>query len=247
MSDSPFLLPPAVPQPRRYLVGVPFAGGGVGIFRTWQAHAPADVEVLPVQLPGRERRLRDRPYTRMAALIADLAPAVAERVGTTPWIAFGHSLGGAIAYELALALRRMGRPPAALIVSARRAPGVPLPHPPLFALPDDRLVTAVEAHYGPFPAVLRSHPGLLATFLPTLRADLQLLDTWTPTVAPPLDCPVTVLRGDADATTAPDQVAGWADVTTGPFAEHVLPGGHFFVRDADDARDLVLGRLLPPA
>ena len=40
--------------PRRRLFCFPFAGGGVGAFRSWLRLLPADVELIGLQLPGRE-------------------------------------------------------------------------------------------------------------------------------------------------------------------------------------------------
>lgn len=240
---TPFLAAPLSTTARLRLVCLPFAGGGTGIFRTWPAAMGPDVDVLPIQLPGRERRLRDRPYTSMDALLADLVPAMAEVLQGQDWAVFGHSLGGAMAYELSVALARRGQAPRGLWVSARRAPGVPLPHPPLFALPDDRMVAEVERFYGALPDLFKQHPGLLSTFLPTLRADLTVLDTWRPTPGLHLRCPVTVLGGADDHAVPADTMATWAAVTTGAFSQHQLPGGHFYVRDRDDARDLVAAQV----
>lgn len=239
---SPFLPPtPAPVDPRGRLLCVPFAGGGAGIFRSWPAAMPF-AHVVPLQLPGRERRLRERAYTAMGALIDDLAPAVVPLLDR-PFAIFGHSMGAAIAFELARRLRDLGHVPAHLFLSARRAPGEPPLHPPLFALPDARLIAETERLYGPFPDVLKQHPELLAMFLPTLRADYQLLDTWRPADAPPLSCPLTVLGGKDDHAVPPEVLEGWRAQTTGAFRLRILPGGHFFARDADDARDVVASTL----
>lgn len=241
MDPSAFFPPDAQPGDRPCLVCLPFAGGGVGVYRTWPAAVPDGVDVVPIQLPGRERRLRDAPYTAMTALVRDLWPALRDRLGG-PWALFGHSMGAAIAWELACAAAVDGCSPAHLFVSARRAPTLPPPHPPLFALPDDRMVAEVERLYGALPAILHRHPALLRTFLPTLRADLRLLDTWQPTDAV-LACPITAYAGLDDHAVAPETVAPWAERTRGPFEAVALPGGHFLVRDRDDVRDHVAATL----
>lgn len=241
MPIDPSLLPAERPHPdgALRLVCLPFAGGGAGVYASWAAAMGPDVDVIPVQLPGRERRLRDRPYTSMAPLVADLLDTLRPLLDR-PWIVFGHSMGASIAYALARAAAEDGRPPAHLIVSARRAPGTTAPHPPLFALPDALLVSETERHYGPMPDVIRDNPGVLATFLPTLRADYQLLDTWRAPAGVVLDAPITAFAGDADATLRPDQVDGWASVTRGPFQKVLVNGDHFAaLRSRPELRDLV--------
>ncbi|MCB9666089.1 MAG: thioesterase [Alphaproteobacteria bacterium] len=236
---SRWLLPDALDRPARLrLLAVPFAGGGTGIYQRWPEAMPAGVSVLPVQLPGRERRMAERAYTAMGPLVRDLSAELLPRLGEVPWAVFGHSMGAAIAYELARAGAQAGTPPALLFVSARRAPGTAAHHPPLFALPTDQLVAETERLYGALPAVLRAQPGLLRTFLPTMRADFQLLDTWQAPTDRTLACPVVAYGGATDPAHPPDSMAPWAEVTTGPFVHRTFPGGHFTaVRDGVAVRD----------
>lgn len=234
---------PDSPAPR-VLVCVPFAGGGIGIYGTWQAKMPADIEVLRVQLPGRERRIQERPYLRMRALLDDLWPATAEALAGRPWAVFGHSMGAGIAYELARAGAAAGTPPFHLFVSARRAPGTAGVHPPLFALPTDRLLAETERLYGPMPAAAKAHPSLLASTLKTMRADFELLDTWVAPEDAVLGCPVTAYGGTDDTAHPPASLDGWSNVTTGPFRKVVLDGDHFsYVRGGHGARDDVVATL----
>ena len=53
----------------------PYAGGGASAYRGWAASLPNDVEVCPVQLPGRESRLRDQPFEKPEPLIQALLDA----------------------------------------------------------------------------------------------------------------------------------------------------------------------------
>ena len=244
--SSPFLIPqPEAPaSPALRLICLPFAGGGAGVYRRWAEAAPPGVEVWPLQLPGRERRLTDRPYTSMVRLVDDLHQTLGPWLDTAPWAIFGHSMGAAIAHAWALTAAEALMPPAHLFLSARRAPAEPRPHPPLFALSDEALLDQVQALYGPLPAVLRDRPHLVKLFLPTLRADIQLLDTWSPPTERRLDLPVTALACADDPAVAPEQVARWAEVTSGPFAQVTVPGDHFHeIREGHALRDAVMARL----
>src|SRR5947209_7222122 len=85
----------------------PYAGGGASIYRAWPSAFPGSVEVCPVQFPGRETRLRERPFTRLAPLIS--ATGVALRpYFNMPFAFFGHSMGALVAFELVRALRQEG-------------------------------------------------------------------------------------------------------------------------------------------
>ncbi len=64
------------PQARLRLFCFPHAGGGASFFRPWIGMLPPDIEVCPVQLPGRENRLKERPFNQFSPLISELAQAL---------------------------------------------------------------------------------------------------------------------------------------------------------------------------
>lgn len=239
MTSSPWFHPrPVPPTTRLKLLCIPFAGGGAGIYNSWLGAMPPSVHVLPVQLPGRERRLREPAIPSMKALVDVLLPACLPHLDGE-WAVFGHSMGGGIAWELSVAAASLGKPPSHLFVSGRRAPGTPPVHPPLFALPKAELIREVERLYGPLPAVLKQHPSILDTFLPTMRADFRLIDTWVPSMDVLDDVPITVFGGRDDTAVPLSSLEAWRARTTGPSEVHVLEGGHFFVRESTDARNHV--------
>ena len=49
------------PTTRLRLFCFPYAGGGASVFRNWLPYAAGEVEICPVQLPGREERLVEVP------------------------------------------------------------------------------------------------------------------------------------------------------------------------------------------
>src|ERR1039458_7197841 len=93
------------PEARLRLFCFPYAGAGALIFRTWSDGLPADVEVCPVQLPGRGTRLMERPFTQLSLLIEALAQALVPFLDK-PFAFFGHSLGALVSFELARRIRR---------------------------------------------------------------------------------------------------------------------------------------------
>ena len=59
------------PRARVRMFCFPYAGGGASAYRGWAAPLPPDVEVCPVQLPGREGRLREAPFENPASFNDD--------------------------------------------------------------------------------------------------------------------------------------------------------------------------------
>ena len=61
------------------------------MYHTWTGGL-SNVDVCPVQLPGRENRMRERALTRMSLLIDALDIAIRPYL-STPFAFFGHSMG----------------------------------------------------------------------------------------------------------------------------------------------------------
>lgn len=208
----------------------PYAGGGASVYQRWAETLPGMIEVCPVQLPGRERRIAEPAFTSVDALVREMVPAL-EPLMDRPFALFGHSMGAVVAYEAARALREAGREPVRLFVSGRRAPTVPDPAPPLHALPDAEFADELR-RLGGTPEELLAHREVMEMLLPTLRADMALCETYRHHPAAPLACPVTALGGVDDPELGAAELDPWSQETTGAFVRRMFPGGHFFVNTA---------------
>lgn len=229
-----FVLPDALDDARdRLLLCLPYAGGGSAMYRHWPTAMPDDVTVVALRLPGREHRLREPPFRAMSPLVQALWAELGPLLDGHSYALFGHSMGTAIAWQLTQTAERAGHPPFHLFVSGRRPPGAPAPHPPMFALPEATLISEIEARYGPLPPALKARPAMLRAFLPTLRADMQVIDTWRPDPTP-IHVPLTAYGGVDDPTLSPEILQGWELATSASAAVYLSPGGHFHARDLPD-------------
>lgn len=159
------------------LLCFPYAGGGANIFRTWQDNLPTTVEVCPVQLPGRERRLLEPPFTDLRFLVEAAARALLLYLDR-PFAFFGHSMGATISFELARHLRQEKNvKPVHLFVSGRRAPQLPERHASTYDLPGAEFLEELRRLKGT-PKEVLEHPELMELMLPLLRADFELIQTY---------------------------------------------------------------------
>lgn len=219
------------PYARLRLFCFPYAGGAASIYRTWYQHLPQDIEVCAVQLPGRENRIREAPFTNVVALVEALIPHLKPYLDK-PYALFGHSMGALLAYELAQQLQPHGRPPTHLLVSGRRAPTLPDPESLLHTLPsDDDFLIALHRRYNNLPAQILADVELRTLFTPLLRADLTLVETYSHPVQTPLPCPLITFGGESDPFVSQTELQAWQPLTEADFGLHRFPGGHFYLNE----------------
>ena len=217
---------------RLRLVCFPYAGGGAASYRPWVSHFPSSVEVCAIKLPGREDRIREAPRERLSELLPLLASVIASHADI-PFAFFGHSMGALMCFELARELRRQHLPePVHLFISAFRAPQRPASLSETHRLPEAEFIKEVGQRWGGIPEAIRNEPELLALLLPTLRADLALVETYTYIPEPPLACPISSFGGQDDRTAGQAILSEWQQQTTGMFTLTMFAGNHFFLQSA---------------
>ena len=210
----------------------PYAGGGASVFFPWTRIAPPDLEICAAQLPGRESRIAAPLLKSFDELTAELLRSI-EPLLDRPFAFYGHSMGTLVAFELARALRRAGRPqPLHLFVSGRNAPHLHDPDPPMHELPDDEFIAEMIRRYDGIPAEVLEAPELMQLLLPSLRADMQVIETHEYRDEPPLDMPITALAGTDDPCITSEGFQAWREYTRSRFTTHLFPGGHFFLHAA---------------
>jgi len=225
------------PDPAVRLFCLPPAGGGSSEYASWTDAFAEDIEVCPVELPGRQTRWREAPVASVDVLVEQLATAISDELDR-PYALFGHSMGSLLAFELIRTLRRRGRTlPRALFVSGGQAPQLRRTQASIHDQPTEELTARLKA-IGGLPDEVYLEKELLELLMPTIRADFAICETYRYREEPPLPCPIVGLAGAEDRETPPAMMEHWREQTAAGFALRVLPGGHFFLRPE---RDAVLG------
>lgn len=228
-------------RPPALLVCLPHAGSGASAYRGWAAAFP-EVEVLALQLPGRESR-----WTEEAVVDPGDVAAAVRAVADRPFVIFGHSLGGRLGYEVVRELQAQDAPlPERLIVSGSAPPELPNEGPlrGVSHEPDDVLLDRVTRLGGIAPEVA-GNDELLELFLPAMRGDFTWIDDYHWRAGPPLQVPITALAGSRDRVALPPVAAGWSRHSAPGFSLRTLPGGHFYLHEDLDRLARVVRPLLP--
>ncbi|MGW5049098.1 thioesterase II family protein [Streptomyces griseoluteus] len=216
------------------LLCLPFAGAGASFYTAWESVGVTGVEVVPLLLPGRERRILDDPYTDVHEAAEGLVPQVFDLLPRGgPVAVFGHCLGALVAHELTRRLLAADGPRVThLFVSG--TPVVPNTPPERRAtgIEDDGLFLERVKDFAGYRHEAFEEPEMRELLMPSLRADVRMHETYRRQDGKPLRVPVTALRGRHDALASLDDIRGWREVTDGDFETVELPGEHMYLAES---------------
>lgn len=235
-TNSWFLSRPASPprQPRLRMFCFSYAGGNGATYLPWQARLDPSIEIVAIQLPGRGSRIREEPMTSMPALIEQIAARI-QFPDRLPFVFFGHSLGGLVAFELARYCKlRWMRLPRTLFVSGCDAPRFRSTIRNIHELEGDALIEALALYNGTPPELL-AHRELMTLLEPAIRADFALAANYRYQPGPMLDMPINVLSGRNDVDLDLEHVSAWQSETNGPCHVQWFEGDHFFINSQQAA------------
>jgi surfactin synthase thioesterase subunit len=187
----------------------------------------SEVELVAIQPPGRSNRINEAAYFDMHQLIDSLIENIVPLLNV-PFIFFGHSLGSRVAYELATRLKERQLPmPIQLFASGSGAPHIVRRKRQLHGLTDIEFIDELQKLNGTPEQILKNQE-LMQLFLPLLRADFQIADTYVSEKIV-LNCPITILAGTEDLSIEPSQLEGWKELTSYACEVQYIPGDHFFI------------------
>ncbi|MFJ8677143.1 thioesterase II family protein [Streptomyces sp. NPDC093589] len=225
--------PRPVPHPALRVFLLHHAAGSHLAYTDWVTHFPDDWEVCLFEAPGRGR-VAPLPPLRTAADLAAFLIEAASGLLDVPFVLFGHSMGGLVAYEAAAQLRTRGLPqPRWLGVSACEAPYDAIPGEGvggevLHRMPADRLRATLRA-MGGIPETVLADDDIWSLFEARVRADFSVVETWEPrAVASEIRPPLSLFGGEDDPVVHRDALLEWADGAEEYVGQRFFPGGHFY-------------------
>jgi surfactin synthase thioesterase subunit len=230
------------PEANIQLFCLPHAGGSASYFFPMSRELAPAVQVLPVQYPGRQDR-RFEPCVEDLQKLADLVFEAVKGLTDRPVALFGHSMGAALAFEVAVRMEtKLGVSPAHLIVSGRRAPSTFRAEK--VHLRDDDGIVAELRHLSGTADDMLGDTDILRMILPAIRADYRAIETYRGRPGDRVDAPITVLTGDSDPRMSLSDAHEWRSHTTGTSEVLVFPGGHFYLNDCRNNVHGVVARIL---
>ena len=206
----------------------PHAGGSATFYVPFAKAFSADIKRIAVQYPRRDNRPGLTELTSIPALAdeihAMMAPSAQIEV---PMAFFGHSMGGLLAFEVALRFQSSGYRVAALFLSSCAAPGN-IRFKELQG--SDQDILNLVARVTDTEPDLLANEEFAASVLPTLQS-VRAIAGYTRPPEIKVSCPIYAFTGDDDALVAQENVAAWSARTTEKFALRVFSGDHFYLNN----------------
>lgn len=216
------------PRPTMRLFCFPYAGANAAYYRPWGELLPDDIELWPIELPGRGVRFGEPLQAEMQILAHDIAGAIAGKADI-PFALFGHSMGSAIAFATALGLLDHGLKPEAVIASGRAAPHR-VRKRGIHRLADDGILAEIR-RLGGTPDEILANAELMDLVLPVVRNDYRLIETYHPDGGAGIESPIHVFCGRDDLDAAAGDLEAWSELTQQHCDLAYFDGDHFYLNE----------------
>jgi medium-chain acyl-[acyl-carrier-protein] hydrolase len=208
----------------------PFAGGSASFFGDWQPIlSQSGIETCAIQFPGREERISERLLTNVDEIVSEVIEAM-ENFQDKPFAFFGHSMGTLISFEVARKLRLLKmRKPTMLFMSSGKAPQIQ-PRRILHTLSNDSFLLKIK-ELGGIPDIIMENEDLLNIYVPILRADFKMIETYRYMYSHPLDTKIVAYGGRIDEEVKYEDIVAWESHSLKPLKINMYDGNHFYLRN----------------
>lgn len=201
------------------------AGGTASIYRDWIKWSD-EIQVMPVELPGKATRMVEKYAENMAIVAADVSKEIAKMAtGKQVWL-YGHSMGSVLAFSVTCNLEAQNIKVEKLIVSGRHAPKDRIDDVYQTYMGDEVLIAEIK-RVGGTPEEFLENKEILKFILPPLKADYKINESYV-YGGQKVNCDILGYAGSLDVDAPLSLMEGWKDVTTGEFTLQEVQGTHFF-------------------
>jgi len=229
------LRPPSADSQER-LFCFPYSGAGASMYHRWPRYA-GSVEICPLQLPGRENRMREPLFTTYEELALGVTDGVRKYLDR-PFGFFGHCGGALAAFATAKHLEQVhDLSPRCVFISSQVAPHEG-PFGRFLTMTSDQL----RAELRNLAAALGTQPDEagIDLSLPILQADIAANRRYRLEVPDPLRSHVYAIGWSDDEEVPSSLMGGWPDyAAANNFYQVILDGRHYsFLRGPVELMDI---------
>ncbi len=216
------------------LVCLPYAGGSSRIFYEWNKFLPINFQLIPLELRGRSKRIKESFYQNLDELFDELLNYFKQNI-KEEFIIFGHSMGALIGFELTNLLSIIDLKPRLLVVSACQPPKLRIARPKSSkaSLSDEELIKVLKKLNG-VPQEVLDNKEFMAFYLPIIKNDFYLLEQLDERFRKQeikVQSPILAIGANSDPEIPLQTIEGWRQCTEKSFHKKKFQGDHFFIND----------------
>jgi medium-chain acyl-[acyl-carrier-protein] hydrolase len=217
------------PNAKKRLFFFHHAGGDMSYYFEWFKLFSQDVELVVLELPGRRSSFEANRITDFSEAIELLSSEILE-LNIKPFSFFGHSMGAMLAYGVTLKFQSQNITPEYLFVSGCNGPVYIAKNliEMRSNLGEDLLIEKLK-QMGGVPQEIFEDTGLIDLFLPIIRADFKICESFNDFKKDKVNVPIVSFWGYKDLEK--DSTLFWRDSTNDSFQEFCFTGNHFFLTD----------------
>lgn len=206
-----------------------FAGGNVYSFQFLKKYFDPDFEFIPLELPGRGKRLSEPLLTEREDAVHDYLVQIQKRRNGRLFIVYGHSMGASLALEVVALLGKAGDNPAALVVSGKAWPVTGVNHQ-RHLMPASEFKEGLR-ELGGIPEKVLENEKLFNFFTAALRSDLEIIEKKEIAGLESINIgsPIIALMGDEEEGVI--QIGEWQRLSAKTGITQIFPGNHFFIHN----------------
>ncbi len=235
----------SVPKPNKEAAAILFlfhdAGGNIRLFENWDAVVDSSLELVMIQLPGRDDRSGEPLSNNLDEVLKELLPVMNDKIDK-PFHVYGHSMGGLVAFE---AVRRLEHE------FGKRAENLMISGTPCLKgfvnhfvnnifdqnYSDEQLLSLITSES---KVQLDINDVMVQELIKTLRSDFELIYNYSYKEMSQLGCRITAIHAKNDDRVNIEDVKRWDTETSHEFDLICVEGGHNFVySDADATASLI--------
>lgn len=211
---------------------LPYAGGSAAIYYKWKRYLDSNIEVVPLELAGRGRRMSESLYDSMLNAVDDIYNNIKPIIRDCEYAFYGHSMGTIIAFELCRKiLDENERQPLHLFVSGRYPPSTKRAEKHISKLPDSIFLEEV-CKLGGTSTELVVNKELCDIFVPILKADYRIIEEYKYINSDKMfNYGITAFNGKGDTEVSYNEMKEWGQHTLLQSLIYEFEGNHFFIND----------------
>jgi len=219
------------PDNETTLICFPYAGGNTHGFASWEKVLPQGWNLLSIQYPGRLSLMGLPPEKKVNSLVQKIYENVRPYLENKKIIFFGHSLGALVSFELSKLMERKGHDPiTALFVSACVSPDLVGKEEGIHHLSDDDFLKIISK-YGGTPNELLRDKELMNFFVPVLKSDFCMYETYEDKHDESVQCPLIAIGSHQDTYAPVKEMRNWKNYTSHDHKLIPVQGDHFYIHD----------------